>query len=89
MNCQNNTKKLVADVIPAQINVTSLQRILQNLLAERVSIRDLPTVLEGIAEAANYTKNVSMITEHVRSHALHVKFATSTRHMMASCKLSH
>ena len=60
-------QKLVADVIPAQINVTSLQRILQNLLAERVSIRDLPTVLEGIAEAANYTKNVSMITEHVRS----------------------
>ena len=60
-------QKLVADVIPAQINVTSLQRILQNLLAERVSIRDLPTILEGIAEAANYTKNVSMITEHVRS----------------------
>jgi flagellar biosynthesis protein FlhA len=60
-------QKLVADVVPAQITVTALQRILQNLLAERVSIRDLPTILEGIAEASNYTKNVSMITEHVRS----------------------
>lgn len=60
-------QKLVADVIPAQISVTALQRILQNLLSERVSIRDLPTILEGISEAANHTKNISMITEHVRA----------------------
>ena len=60
-------QKLVADVVPAQISVTALQRILQNLLAERISIRDLPTILEGIAEAANHTKNISMMTEHVRS----------------------
>jgi len=60
-------QKLVADVIPAQISITALQRILQNLLAERISIRDLPTVLEGVAEASNYTKNIGMITEHVRS----------------------
>jgi flagellar biosynthesis protein FlhA len=44
-----------------------LQRILQNLVNERVSIRDLPTLLEGVAEATTYTKNVSMITEHVRA----------------------
>ncbi|MBX2833409.1 MAG: flagellar biosynthesis protein FlhA [Micavibrio sp.] len=60
-------QKLVADVIPAQINVGGLQRVLQKLLAERVSVRDLPTILEGIAEAATYTKNISHITEHVRS----------------------
>lgn len=60
-------QKLVADVIPSQLSLTALQRILQNLLAERVSIRDLPTILEGIAEAANYTKNVAMIGEHVRT----------------------
>lgn len=60
-------QKLIADVIPAQISVTALQRILQNLLSERVSIRDLPTILEGISEAANHTKNISMITEHVRA----------------------
>src|SRR6185295_951155 len=47
------TKKLVEDLIPSQITVTGVQRILQALLGERVSIRDLPTILEGIAEAAS------------------------------------
>ncbi len=60
-------QKLVADVIPAQVSVGGLQRILQNLVAERVSVRDLPTILEGIAEASNYTKNLAYITEHVRT----------------------
>lgn len=59
-------QKLVADVIPGQITIGTLQRILQNLVAERVSVRDLPTILEGIAEAAVYTKNPAFITEHVR-----------------------
>ena len=44
-------QKLVADLIPAQIGVGGMQRVLQALLAERVSIRDLPTILEGIQEA--------------------------------------
>ncbi|MGP1394723.1 MAG: flagellar biosynthesis protein FlhA [Inquilinaceae bacterium] len=60
-------QKLVGDVVPAQISVGGLQRILQNLLAERVSVRDLPTILEGVAEACGYTRNVNAITEHVRS----------------------
>ncbi|MAH05963.1 MAG: flagellar biosynthesis protein FlhA [Pseudomonadota bacterium] len=60
-------QKLVTDVIPSQISVGALQRILQNLVSERVSIRDLPTILEGVAEASGITRNVSMITEHVRS----------------------
>jgi flagellar biosynthesis protein FlhA len=60
-------QKLVADVIPSQITVTGLQRILQNLLAERISIRDLPGILEGIAEAAAITRNVTSITEMVRA----------------------
>ena len=59
-------QKLVTDVIPTQITVGGLQRILQNLLAERVSIRDLPAILEGISEAASYTKSLGRITEHVR-----------------------
>lgn len=60
-------QKLVADVIPSQISVGGLQRILQNLVAERVSIRDLPTILEGVAEATTFTKNISYITEHIRT----------------------
>ncbi len=60
-------QKLVADVIPGQVSIGGLQRVLQTLLSERVSVRDLPTILEGIAEAAAFTKNVAHITEHVRS----------------------
>ncbi|TCZ57983.1 flagellar biosynthesis protein FlhA [Roseicella aquatilis] len=44
-------KRLVADMIPAQASTGTVQRVLQALLAERVSIRDLPTILEGIQEA--------------------------------------
>jgi flagellar biosynthesis protein FlhA len=44
-----------------------VQRVLQSLLSERVSIRDLPAILEGIAEAVSHTKNAMMITEHVRA----------------------
>lgn len=60
-------QKLVADVVPALISIGGLQRVLQNLLNERVSVRDLPTVLEGVAEACGYTRNVMTITEHVRA----------------------
>jgi flagellar biosynthesis protein FlhA len=60
-------QKLIADLVPTQITVGGLQRVLQNLLAERISIRDLPTILEGVSEACGYTRNVSMITEHVRA----------------------
>ena len=60
-------QKLIADLIPNLISVGGLQRVLQNLLAERVSIRDLPTILEGVAEACGYTRNVAAITEHVRT----------------------
>ena len=60
-------QKLVADVVPGKFTVTSLQRVLQNLVSERISIRDMPAILEGVAEAAAYTKNIMLVTEHVRS----------------------
>ena len=60
-------QKLVADVIPVQITISGLQRVLQNLLAERISVRDLPTILEGISEATAVTRNLTSISEHVRS----------------------
>jgi flagellar biosynthesis protein FlhA len=60
-------QKLIADMVPSQISLSGIQRILQNLLGERISIRDLPTILEGIAEAVSFTHNVNSITEHVRA----------------------
>jgi len=60
-------QKLISDLIPSRISVNGVQRVLQNLLAERVSIRDLPSILEAISEACGYTHNITQITEHVRS----------------------
>lgn len=58
--------KLVDDIVPGQITISGIQRVLQMLLAERVSVRDLSTILEGIAEAVGFTRNPQVITEHVR-----------------------
>lgn len=59
-------QKLVSETIPSQISVGGVQRVLQNLLREMVSIRDLSTIIEAIAEASRSTQNISMISEHVR-----------------------
>ncbi|MEE2566202.1 flagellar biosynthesis protein FlhA [Hyphobacterium marinum] len=59
-------RKLVDDIAPSQITRAGIQRVLQSLLRERVSIRDLPTILEGIAEASAHSQNLDAITEHVR-----------------------
>ncbi|WP_040618711.1 flagellar biosynthesis protein FlhA [Rhodovulum sp. PH10] len=59
--------ELVKEIVPAQITVTGIQRVLQLLLTERVSIRDLGTILEGIADALGFTRNPSVLVEHVRS----------------------
>ncbi len=61
-------QKLVADLIPTQISTGGVQRVLQALLAERVSIRDLPTILEGIQEATSgERRNFGAIIAHVRA----------------------
>ena len=58
--------ELLKDIVPGQITASGIQRVLQLLLAERVSIRDLGTILEGIAEAVPGTRHASQIVESVR-----------------------
>ena len=60
-------KKLVDDLIPGVATATTVQRVLQALLKERVSIRDLPQILEGIGEAAPHTSSVTQLVEQVRA----------------------
>jgi flagellar biosynthesis protein FlhA len=60
-------KKLVEDLIPAVATASTVQRVLQALLKERVSIRDLSTILEGIAEAAPHTSSIISLVEAVRA----------------------
>jgi len=59
--------ELVKDIVPARITMSGIQRVLQLLLAERVSIRDLATILEGIADALAFSTNPPIIAEHVRA----------------------
>jgi flagellar biosynthesis protein FlhA len=61
------TKKLADDLIPQQVSMATVQRVLQTLLSERISIRDLPTILEGIAETAGRAQTAMLMTEHVRT----------------------
>jgi flagellar biosynthesis protein FlhA len=58
---------LVKDIVPAQVTASGIQRVLQLLLAERISIRDLSTILEGVADAVAFTRNPASIVEHVRA----------------------
>ena len=61
-----DTQSLLDDIAPAHISWSGVQRILQNLLKERISIRDLTTIIEAIAEAAPAMHDLVLITEHVR-----------------------
>ena len=60
-------QKLMEDLVPGQISISGIQRVLQALLNERISIRDLPTILEGIAEIAAPGRSTQTIVEHVRA----------------------
>jgi flagellar biosynthesis protein FlhA len=60
-------KKLVEDLVPTVVSATTIQRVLQALLKERVSIRDLGAILEGIAEAAPHTTSITNLVEAVRA----------------------
>jgi flagellar biosynthesis protein FlhA len=59
--------ELIKDIVPSLITISGIQRVLQILLAERVSIRDLSTILEGIADGLSATRNTTMLAEHVRA----------------------
>ena len=59
-------QKMYGDMVPMQISAASVGRILKNLLKERVSIRDLGTIIEAISEALSYTKDPDAILERVR-----------------------
>jgi flagellar biosynthesis protein FlhA len=73
------SEKLFNDLVPAKISISGVQRILQSLLAEGISIRDIPSILEGIAEASAFTQNIAQMAEHVRSRLARQISAQQTR----------
>ena len=58
--------KLVSEVVPETISLGNLQKILQNLLKENISVRDLPSILETVGDYADKTKDTELLTELVR-----------------------
>jgi len=58
---------LVEELIPGLLSLGDVQKVLQNLLSERIPIRDLQTILEELADAARLTKDPDALTEYVRS----------------------
>jgi flagellar biosynthesis protein FlhA len=58
--------KVVEDLVPKLLPLATVQKVFQNLLRERVSIRDAVTVLESLGEAAAMTKNPILLTEYAR-----------------------
>ena len=58
--------KLIEDLVPKLMPLSAVQRVLQNLLRERVSIRDAVTILEALGEGAVSIRNPVLLTEYVR-----------------------
>lgn len=58
--------RVVDDLVPKLLPLPTVQRVFQNLLRERVSIKDANTVLESLGEAAGVTRNPLLLTEYVR-----------------------
>ena len=58
--------KLVQELVPGLVPMSTVQKVLANLLSERVSIRPLANILEALHEAAGFTRNVRLLSEHVR-----------------------
>lgn len=65
-NLSKTQPKVVEDLIPGLLNLSGVLKVLQNLLRERISIRDIQTILETISDYAAVTKDPDVLTEYVR-----------------------
>lgn len=65
-NLRENNSTLVDELIPGQMSIGDIQKVLQNLLREGVSIRDLVTIMETLADYASVTRDANVLTEYVR-----------------------
>ena len=66
-NLKQRVPALVEEVIPTQIKPGELQKVMQNLLRERVPVRDLETIIETLGDWASRTKDLDVLTEYVRN----------------------
>jgi flagellar biosynthesis protein FlhA len=65
-NLSKTSPKAVEELVPSLMSLGMVQKVLQNLLAEKVSVRDLLTIVETLADYATMTKDPDILTEYVR-----------------------
>lgn len=65
-NVKNSYPAIVEELVPKQLSLGEVQKVLANLLREGVSIRDMVTILETLADYAPVTRDTDMLTEYVR-----------------------
>ncbi len=68
-NLAKSNQGLVDEVVPELLGIGEIQKVLSNLLNERISIRDMATIMEVLADYARATKDPEILTEYVR-HAM-------------------
>jgi len=66
-NLSRSCPKAVEELVPNLLSLGILQKVMQNLIKERISIRDLLTVVETLADYAVLTKDPDLLTEYVRN----------------------
>jgi flagellar biosynthesis protein FlhA len=64
---KTHSPKLVDDIVPGVVKIGELQKVMQNLLRERVPVRDLATIIETLGDWTPHTRDLSVLTEYVRN----------------------
>ncbi len=65
-NIKDNNQALIDELVPKLLGIGEIQKVLQNLLSEGISIRDLVTIFETLADHASVTRDTDILTEYVR-----------------------
>lgn len=68
-NIKSGNQALIDELIPGQLNIGQIEHVLQNLLAERIPVKNLVIILETLADYAHTTKDIDILSEYVR-HAM-------------------
>ena len=84
-NVKENNPVLIDELVPKLLSTGEIQKVLQNLLAEGISIRDLLTIFETLADHAATTRDTDVLTEYVRQS---LKRAISNKYFPANEKTS-
>ena len=80
-NVKDANQTLIGELVPKLLSVGEIQKVLQNLLAEGISIRDLITIFETLADYASSTHDTDILTEYVRQN---LKRAISNQYFFSS-----